>query len=125
MVNELKEIVFVYNADSGLANSMLDFGHKILRPDTYACSLCALTHGNLGMNKSWKKFVKGLEAEVSFLHKNELKQVHGDFEEDLPAVFLVNQNTLETILTKNEISNCSELQDLISLVESTIKEKNE
>ncbi len=29
------KIVFVYNANSGLMNTVLDIGHKIISPDTY------------------------------------------------------------------------------------------
>ena len=29
-------LLFVYNADSGLFNTMADIGHKLLSPETYA-----------------------------------------------------------------------------------------
>ncbi len=42
-------LVFVYNANSGLLNALLDMGHKVVSPRTYPCSLCALTYGSLGL----------------------------------------------------------------------------
>jgi hypothetical protein len=36
-------LVFVYNADSGVFNTLSDIAHKIFSPETYACNLCALT----------------------------------------------------------------------------------
>jgi len=45
----MSKLIFVYNADSGLLNAMKDWAHKIVSPETYPCSLCALTYNNLGM----------------------------------------------------------------------------
>ena len=39
------EIQFIYNAKSGLANSIFDLAHKLISPDTYECNLCKITHG--------------------------------------------------------------------------------
>lgn len=43
--------LFVYNADSGLFNTATDIAHKILLPETYACNLCALTHGHFKIHE--------------------------------------------------------------------------
>ena len=50
------EIVLVYNASSGMTNSMLDIGLKILSPNTYACNLCGITFGIFSENEEWKNF---------------------------------------------------------------------
>jgi hypothetical protein len=41
-----KSLLFVYNADSGVFNLVTDIAHKIFSPQTYACQLCCITHGN-------------------------------------------------------------------------------
>jgi len=38
--------IFVYNADSGPINGLKDYFHKIIKPETYECNLCAVTFGN-------------------------------------------------------------------------------
>ena len=38
------KLIFIYNADSGLFNTVTDIAHKIFSPETYSCNLCALTH---------------------------------------------------------------------------------
>ena len=80
-------LVFVYNADAGLFSMLTDYAHKIVSPQTYACSLCALTYGNLGMKRAWKRFVTGLDATIEFLHRDELAERYGVRDVPLPAVF--------------------------------------
>jgi hypothetical protein len=63
-------LLFVYNADAGRVNALLDLVHKTISPGTYACSLCALTHG-VRMRPEWKAFIKALPVEARFLHRDE------------------------------------------------------
>lgn len=44
-----KQLIFVYNADGGTFNAIMDSAHKLFAPSTYQCSLCAITHGMLTM----------------------------------------------------------------------------
>jgi hypothetical protein len=39
------KLLFVYNADSGLFNSIAEAAHKIVSPQTYRCDLCRITYG--------------------------------------------------------------------------------
>jgi hypothetical protein len=80
-------LVFVYNADSGLMNGLIDMGHKIVSPHTYACSLCGVTYNLLGMRPQWRRFVQGLGRPVRFLHRDELAAEYGVTDVALPAVF--------------------------------------
>ncbi|MDZ4845100.1 MAG: hypothetical protein SH857_06070 [Chitinophagales bacterium] len=66
------ELLFIYNAGSGIFNSVSDFAHKIFSPATYPCSFCALTYGNLGMKKRWRDFISDLPVKSIFLHNDEL-----------------------------------------------------
>jgi hypothetical protein len=59
-------LVFVYNADSGVFNTLSDIAHKIFSPETYACNLCALTHTNFGMRGEWKRLLKRLVCPSNF-----------------------------------------------------------
>ena len=64
-------LLFVYNADTGLFSVMTDYAHKILSPKTYPCNLCAITYGNMGMNKQWKEYINNLTIPIEFLHRDE------------------------------------------------------
>jgi len=80
-------LIFVYNADSGLFNTLTDIAHKLLSPQTYNCNLCALTHTAFGMRDEWKEFLEELDAELEFLHRDEFIETGGRADADLPAIF--------------------------------------
>ena len=39
------KLIFVYNADSGLVNTLMNIGYKAISPQTYESKLCDLTFG--------------------------------------------------------------------------------
>ena len=44
----------------------MDYVHKIASPQTYACSLCSITYGNLGMHRQWASYLRGLPLKLGF-----------------------------------------------------------
>ena len=114
---EKPTLIFVYNADSGFVNTLLDIGHKIVSPRTYACNLCAITHSTFSMRDEWKRFVDELKLPVEFLHRDELSKQHAIHDTPLPAVFRRTDNGLELWLSREEINRCHSLDDLKQLVE--------
>ena len=109
-------LIFVYNADSGFVNTLLDIGHKIVSPQTYACNLCAITHSTFSMRDEWKRFVAGLGVSVEFLHRDELEKEYGIRDAALPAVFRKTDKSLQEWITREEINHCSSMEDLERLV---------
>ena len=114
-------LLFIYNADSGLFNVLTDYAHKILSPKTYPCTLCAITYGNRGMNKTWKKFIASLSVPVEFLHRDQLQ--HYGIAEDvkLPAAFLKEGTSLNLLMSQGEINGCSSVDDLMRLVSGKLR----
>ena len=112
----MSKLIFVYNADSGLISAMKDWAHKIVSPETYACSLCALTYDNLGMRRPWREFIKELGYEVEFLHRDELAEKYGVHDVPLPATFIL-QNGKPKLWIKSDamdaINSLDELQVLV------------
>ena len=113
------QLIFVYNADSGLFNSVTDFVHKIISPSTYACNLCTLTHGNFIMKNEWKTFNQQLPADVVFLHKDEFRKKF-NLQTRLPAIFIKNDNALKLFISDKEINNCKTIQQLENLITSQL-----
>ena len=108
-------LVFVYNADAGLFSTVSDFAHKIISPETYACSLCKLTYGNFAMKKGWKDFIAGLQCVKQFLHKDEfLKKYPEHAGQRLPAVYGLRQGGLSQILGAEELNGLKDLEGLKS-----------
>ena len=105
-------LIFVYNADSGLFNTLADIGHKVLSPDTYPCDLCALTHGHFREKGRWKRFVETLEIPCEFLHRDQFRKRFPGNEEPLPAVFRRDARGLHLCLPAEELAGCSSLEEL-------------
>lgn len=109
-------LVFVYNAESGVFNTLADAAHKIFSPQTYACNLCALTHTAIGMRGEWKRFLEGLDSPPEFLHADELKARYGVEGVPLPAVFKRDGEKLEMLVGADSINACRTLDDLKRLI---------
>lgn len=118
-------LLFVYNADSGVMNSLKDYVHKSVSPATYSCNLCALTYGSLGMKGTWAQFVDGLGVPVEFLHRDELRQRHIPEEVVLPAVLLEDGPGISVLITAQEINELWTLDELKGLVSTNLRELRE
>jgi len=109
-------LLFVYNADSGLFNTMADIGHKLFAPATYACALCALTHGYFRELPAWRGFIEGLACDCEFLHRDQFAQRHPGEHTALPAVFREGDAGLECCLDAATLKACSDLDALQQLI---------
>lgn len=113
------ELVFVYNADSSPFAQIKDLIHKSISPKTYGCKLCSLTFGALHEKQTWSKFIKALDIETRFLHKDEFVSAYPSQESArFPAVFLNTGKDLILVISKEEIERQKSLDDLIKLVAS-------
>lgn len=113
MSDEPTSLIFVYNADSGIFNTLSDIAHKIISPQTYECNLCAITHSHFSMRKPWGEFLKTLDAELEFLHRDELIKQYGKQNDVLPAIFVKQaNNNLKVAIAADEINQCKTMQDL-------------
>ena len=119
----MRKIIFVYNAHSGLLNAMKDWAHKIVSPETYPCSLCALTYDNLGMRRPWREFVKELGYEVEFLHRDELDETYGVEDVLLPAAFIQQDGKLDLWITSEAMDALNSLDELQTLVTQNLTQE--
>ena len=116
-------LLFVYNAKSGLLHGAMDFVHKIVSPSTYACSLCGLTYGNLGMKKVWAAFVASLPLPVLFAYPDTWAEyVDEPLTEALPAAFLVTDRGARLLIPASDINACKSLDALQALVAGRLNE---
>ena len=108
------KLVFVYNADSGFINTLIDIGHKAISPQTYECNLCGLTFGLVSEHKQWKKFREESNTEMEFLHRDEFEQKYAQkFEYPL---ILKEDKDLSVVISQAELNQIKTLDDLISQV---------
>ena len=111
-------LVFVYNARSGVFNSLIDFFHKIISPSTYECSLCSLTYNNYGKVKAWKQFIQSLNIPIYFKYSDHLSEMGLDKETKLPIV--VNTD-LNGVASAEEINQCQTIDALIEVIRKKYK----
>lgn len=124
MNSSTPSLLFVYNADSGLFNTLADIGHKLFSPETYACDLCALTHGYFSEKSQWRAFIERLGMNCEFLHRDQFRQQYPGQLTPLPAVFLVMGNQIQPCIDAEQLRDCKSLEQLEQLVRKRCAENN-
>lgn len=109
-------LVFVYNAESGLFNTLSDVAHKLFSPQTYACNLCALTHSTFGMRREWREFLDGLGVHLEFLHADELLSRYGLTGMSLPSILRKRGANLEEFVDAAAINSCRTMDELKQII---------
>ena len=121
--NNLQKLIFIYNADSGLGNLILDGAHKILSPRTYDCKLCELTFGAFTEHSIWKKFRTDSDLDMEFLHKDEFKKQYASkfgHKFTFPIVLAATGNNLEVFVTTEEMNDFKSQEELIACIEERV-----
>lgn len=119
----IKKLVFVYNADSGIKNGLLDIAHKIVNPSTYECRLCELTFGTFTEKSLWKQFRQDHKVEMEFLHKDEfLKNYSSKFipAYTFPIILGVTAYDMVIFMGTTELNTLNETQDLIDAIQERL-----
>lgn len=120
---ESHKLIFIYNADSGLGNMLLDGAHKILSPSTYECSLCSLTFGAFSEKSEWKKFREGNHVKMEFLHKDEFRKQYASkfgHKFTFPIVLAQTNEEFEVFISTEELNNFEKEKDLIRLIQTRV-----
>ena len=113
-----RQLCFVYNAKSGVAHALMDYVHKIVSPDTYACSLCGVTYGNLGMHRQWADYLRSLPFKTKFLYQDTLPSHLGEI--SLPAAYVVEGENWVHVIGPEEMDKATTLDALIALCDSRL-----
>jgi hypothetical protein len=117
-MNDNRKIIFIYNAESGHINAVRDYFHKKRSPETYQCNLCMQTFGGISMKKEWKSYIKELEIDTEFLHRDEFEEKYNITDAKYPSAYLKKGiNELKLFVTQAEmdaVKSLDELKDLIN-----------
>ncbi len=114
-----RELVFIYNAQSGAWSKLFDAAHKLVSPHTYPCSLCALTYGAVSMRREWARFVASLPDSVRFAYRDEMARECAVLP-TLPALLERRGGAWITLLDDQQIAACASLDDLIARVRAAL-----
>ncbi|MEO9746092.1 MAG: hypothetical protein ABJF89_10355 [Parasphingorhabdus sp.] len=116
----IDSLIIVYNADEGWASSLMDAVHKIVRPETYACSLCMISYGAVSMRKPWRKYLDGLPHDVQFYHRQDFSRAYPPERFpivktlDLPAIMVDVAGDLQILLSSDQLALLADVEDLIT-----------
>ena len=113
-------LIFVYNANSGKLNALLDAGHKLFSPSTYPCNLCALTYDTFSEGTIWKNFRKESHLTMEFYHKNDFEVTFPNVKILYPCILKLEGNELTTVLTDEVLNEISEVETLIEKLKSSL-----
>jgi hypothetical protein len=112
------KLLFIYNANSGFLDKILDGAHKIVSPSTYDCNLCAITFGNFTEDELWKEFRENTHITMEFIYKDEFLQSYRSKNLDpltFPTILIEKSTNLELFIS-------SEILNEMTTSESLIKE---
>jgi len=118
------KLVFVYNANSGPINSILDSARKIWSPSTYPCNLCSITYGYFKEDKMWRNFREQSEIAMVFWHKDDfLKQysINQVLKYSLPIVLLEHKSQLEPFIPSDLLNKIRSSEQLINEITLRLK----
>ncbi len=120
----IQKLLFVYNANSGIRNALLDSMHKVISPSTYECNLCDITFGLVSENKTWKKFREQSSVPMSFLHKDEFTKAYASkfgHKYTFPIVLMEGNGELELFISTEELNALQSSEDLIDVIQKRAK----
>jgi len=118
-----KELIFIYNAKSGLVNEMIDFAHKIVSPGTYDCNLCAMSYGTFTKKKRWSDYINSLPIKSTFTYKDKVSALEKELSNlKFPTIIIRDGVELNEIISRDEINSIKNLNQLISLLNERLDE---
>lgn len=122
-----KRLLCVYNADTGLIEALMHAVHKAVRPETYPCSLCALTYGAVSMRGDWKAFWQALEPQVDFYHRDDFTAdfpkygTGGEHEVVLPVIMIDEADAdLRILISNEELDAMADVDELMARVQDAL-----
>jgi len=116
-VQQGRELIFAYNADSPLLSVLIDFYQKLIVPKKYKYNLCMVTYGPFAMRRVWKEYIQSLDIKSSFLHRNEFRDEFKKYSsKNLPVMFVKHGENLEEVITASEMNKIKNVSEMIKLV---------
>ncbi|WP_353779748.1 GTPase [Winogradskyella sp. 3972H.M.0a.05] len=117
------KLIFVYNANSGKLNALLDSGHKLFSPNTYKCQLCAITHGTFSEKKQWKQFRENTNLDMEFYHIDEFEAQYPDANFKFPIILKEELGKLTTVVSSEDFKDIEDIEALINRINTCVKSR--
>ncbi len=114
------KILFVYNANKDPVSALVGYVHKVFRPSTYPCELCALTYHNFGERSEWKDFRKERGENVEFRYIREFENTFS-LRPEYPVVLSQEGEELSIVMSREQIQSCKDVTELIERIKMALK----
>jgi hypothetical protein len=114
-----KRLVFVYNTDGGVLETVRDIWVRVTRPADYECALCLLTYGVRGMDQRWRRFTRSLGLPVAFLHRDQFRAQFATSplrDVELPAAVVEDRGALVQVVSAERMRAAADLDQLMDAV---------
>ena len=111
-----KKLLFVYNANAGFINGMMDLVQKTAKPETYPCKLCLVTFSGATMKKIWKQYIADIGMPTTFLHRDEFAKLYPNISIEFPAVLIEEDKTLSILVSRHEFETINYLPELMNVL---------
>ena len=117
-----RTLIFIYNANGGIFSAFADAAHKLVSPETYPCSLCAITYGAVSMRGEWKAYLKRLGHETRFYHRDDFARDWPGEPVTLPAILeQTGGGTLSLLLSKDDLDMVLSVAQLVTMLEDRLR----
>lgn len=117
-----RQLIFVYNANTDPISAIVDYAHKMFRPSTYNCELCALTHHNFGERSAWKEFKNRVNADMEFMYIRSF-ETEFNLQYNYPVILEKREGGLIQILGKKELQKIDSVNELITELDGILDQK--
>lgn len=114
------KLIFVYNAEAGIAAGIMDSIHKLVSPATYTCDLCAITYGLTRMDPKWKAWLKAQPFDSVFHHRPDFHAVYPGVDVALPVILTDLAGRIDTLVSAADFKDTPSVDALIALIERRI-----
>lgn len=116
----MKKLIFVYNAEDGFINVIMDSLRKIISPKTYPCKLCAITYNNFSMQEEWKNFLRTLPVKKEFLHKSEFIRSYPSLAHLKLPVVLIQDKNIDVLISADDFLKINTITELKTIIEGIL-----
>ena len=116
------KLIFVYNANTDPISAIVDYAHKVFKPSSYKCELCALTHHNLGERSAWKDFKNRTNADMEFMYIRGFEATF-NLQYDYPVILMKAEEGFQQLMGKKELQKISSVSELIEDLEDILQRK--
>lgn len=117
-----RELIFVYNANTDPLSVLVDYAHKMFKPSSYKCELCALTHHNLGERSSWKKFRKRSGVSMEFMYIRAFEEKF-NLQYNYPVILQKEENNVFLLMGKADLQKIESVEELITQLKTRLSQR--